>query len=854
QTLAWGLGGPLRSEHGGLRPLRVDLGARPSAPEDPEVRALVELLARDGDEDQVALRSTEVFVARLERAPVPAAAKGRKVAAGERAFRVEIGQPGLLESIELTAFDRPALEAGQVEIAVEAVGMNFRDVLLANGVIPPVGSERVLLGFECAGTVARVGEGVDGLEPGQRVFGIAFDSFATHAVTRAELVVPLPERLSMAEGATLPIVHLTTYVSLHETARLRPGERVLIHSATGGVGLSALQWAQHVGAEIYATAGSETKRDWLREQGVQWVSDSRSLRFVDDIRRWTRDEAAAGKGEPGVDVVLNALAGELMHGSLGLLRRGGRFIELGLRGALSNERIGLAPFANNLAYFLVNLADLTVHAPARAGALLRELVPLLEQDVLRPLPILPHLMSRVGDAMWEMARGRHIGKFVVHVDGTEAAREAFPDAPPVRVNVPRGASLVRGDRSYLITGGLGGLGLELAKRLAERGAGALVLLSRRGVTQDHQREAIAAMREAGVVVETPSVDVSDRAALEAEFEAIAASPRPLGGIVHTAGVLADAMAVDLRPEDFERSFAPKVAGAWHLDELSRSHAPELELFVLYSSVAGILGNPGQTNYSAANAFLDGLAARRRRAGLPAHAIAWGVFDEVGFATGDARRGARLAARGLTPLRPAEGLDLFEQVVAGDEALLAPCPFDAHKWAGFYTEAASWPFFAELLVREAGDQGGRAEDELSERLRQVSTREARPILLEHVLEQLAQVIRIDPAELDPDAPFAALGVDSLMGVELRNLVAASTGVTVPATAIWTYPTPEALTGFILEALDLEAEPESEADAPEPESEPAPSPTPAPLDEEEELLEELEDLSDEDLLALGDELLS
>ncbi|MEM9491915.1 MAG: zinc-binding dehydrogenase, partial [Myxococcota bacterium] len=454
QGVLWGLGGVIRSENGELRPLRVDLGDPDDAD---EIRALVAQALSPDDDDQVALRGTERHLARVARQPMPEPARYRMQPAGDTPYHSEVTRVGALDSIELHARERTAPGPGQIEIAVEAAGINFHDLLSALGEIPAEAGGGGILGRECTGRITRVGPGVDDLREGQRVLAIGKGLFGTHALTAAELAVPVPDaldRMSAEELTTLPIVQLTAYYGLHHVARLRRGERVLIHSAAGGVGLSAMQWARHVGATIYATAGTEEKRAWLREQGVDYVSDSRSDQFVADVLDWTDGE--------GVDVVLNSLAGSLLDKSFGLLRKDGRFVEIGKRDYLANSRLGLQPFLKGLSLTLVDLDGLMFRRSAEMRGVLREILDHVAAGVLAPLPHRAFPLSRISDALWTMGRGTHIGKFVVQVAEPEP-RIAVPVAPD--------ADLVRAAASYLITGGLGGLGLSLARSLADAGAG-----------------------------------------------------------------------------------------------------------------------------------------------------------------------------------------------------------------------------------------------------------------------------------------------------------------------------------------------------------------------------------------------
>lgn len=814
QAPLWGMGGALRTEHVELRPLRVDLGRL----DDPQELQLLAMAALgESDEDQVAVRGPQRFVPRLRRASQPERSRRRTVVATNQAYRAEIDQPGELDSLALVEFDVAALGLGQVEVEIEAIGVNFRDVLLATGVIPPhTNSGRVQLGFECSGRIRRAAADVIGLEVGGRVVLVAFDCFANRVIVDARLVRPIPDSLSFVDAASLPIAHATAQHSLHIVGRLRRGQRVLVHSATGGVGLAAIEWAKHVGAELVVTAGSQAKRDWLRTHGVERVSDSRSTRFVDDVLEWTKGE--------GVDVVLNSLTGELMHAGLGLLRSGGRFVELGLRDALGNGQLALAPFVHGLSYSLVNLADMVAHDPAQVGELLERVLELVASGVLSPLPTHVSPLSKAGEVLWEMGRGRHIGKFVL-----------VKDEPPPRIHVAAAGDLVVRSGTYLITGGLGGLGLSLAVWLAERGAGQLVLLGRSGVTRDDQRAALEAIRALGCTTTIVTGDVADLSVVRSALDAIP-SDKPLRGVVHCAGVLDDHLVEDLTVESFRRVMAAKVAGAWNLHLATCNH--ELDFFVLYSSAAGLVGSAGQANYAAANACLDALAHMRRALRLPATALAWGVFSEVGLAAAEDKRGSRLEARGLAPLSPAEGVELFGSLARMDVAHIAPCPFDVRQWISYYLSAASWPFFADLMAEQPDARGATADHALLDAVRAADPSAARGILLEHVIETLARVVRMDPGQLDPKVPFTASGVDSLMGVELRNRLESSTSLSLPATIIWTYPTPNHLAESLAQRL-LEREPPAEV---------------AAQDARETVSPTFEGISDDELLAMGEELLA
>ena len=512
------------------------------------------------------------------------------------------------------------------------------------------------LGGECAGEIVAVGPGVERFQPGDAVYGLAPASFASYVTTRTEFVAPKPQHLSFEEAATIPICFLTVQHALRKLGRMQPGERVLIHAASGGVGLAAIQLARLVGAEIFATAGSPRKRDYLRSLGIQHVMDSRTLDFADQIRKAT--------GGEGVDLVLNSLTGESIAASLSVLRQGGRFLELGKTDLWDQPRVDA--FRAGVKFFAIALDHMMAREPEAVGSLLEEVQPLLADKTLQPLPLRTFPIPRVVDALRHMARAEHIGKVVI-----QAATEREP---------AKSALTLREDASYLITGGLGGLGLKLAKWLIDRGAHHLVLLGRSGPS-DQARAELDALNRPGVQIAVRKCDIGNRAEIIALLAEIAQEMPSLRGVFHLAGMLDDGILREQCRERFDRVMAAKVHGAWNLHELTRDHAPPLDLFVLFSSAAAILGSPGQGNYASANAFLDALAHHRRALGLPALSVNWGSWDEVGMAARlKQSEGERWSAAGIGWIGVDQGMATLERLILEDRTQAAVLPID---WPKFF---------------------------------------------------------------------------------------------------------------------------------------------------------------------------
>jgi len=749
----WGLAHTIAAEHPEMRCSSVDLDGEAGAD---DAGALWTEIEAGLDEDQVAYRQGRRHVARLVRRPAAIVTEGQPV-------ELEIATRGILDGLRLQPSTRRTPGTGEVEIRVAAAGLNFRDVLNAMGVYEgPAGP----IGSECAGTVVAVGEGVEGVEVGQDVMAMAAGTFRTYVTTAAALVVPKARTVSFAEAAAAPVAFLTAEYALNRLGRMKAGERVLIHAAAGGVGLAAVQLAQRAGAEVFATAGSDEKRDYLRSLGVVHVMDSRSVTFAEEVTRRT--------GGEGIDLVLNSLTGEAIPKSLGLLRGGGRFLEIGKAGIWTVERMSAA--RPDVSYFPIYLGEVE---PAQLRSMLLWLTEALDSGDVKLLPVRAFPMAQASSAFRFMAQAKHIGKLVLTED--------------------TGAPVVRPDATYLITGGLGSLGLVLARWMVERGARRLVLVGRRGPS-DRARATLAELEETGAEIVIAQGDVSDEAFVARLVAEAAQDERRLRGVVHAAGVLDDGVVVQQTWERFERVLAPKASGAWNLHRATREMS--LDFFVLFSSAASLLGSPGQGNYAAANAFLDALAHHRRGEGLPALSIDWGPWADVGMAASlDARERARWMRQGLHLLAPAEGLAAFERLLAQPSPQVGVLPFDLVKLLSAFPPGGEPSFLAELAqgrVREKAARAPSARAELIAQIEQAPVVQWRGLVLAHVRAQVLGVLGLPPAAApDPQQGLRDLGMDSLMAIELRNRLQRGVGETLPATLAFDFPTMADLTDYLLD---------------------------------------------------------
>ncbi|WP_216586935.1 type I polyketide synthase [Streptomyces brasiliscabiei] len=694
-------------------------------------------------------------------------------------WRLDTTGGGGLDDLALLPADEAgaALRPGQVRVDVRAAGVNFYDTAAALGLIAVQHDS----GAEAAGVVTEAGPGVD-LAVGDRVAVLTEKAFGPVVVADRRMVTRIADDWSFAEAASVPVAFVTAYHALVDLAGIRPGETVLIHAAAGGVGQAATQLARHLGALPLATAHPD-KWETLRGLGYaeEHIANSRTLDFAEHFREVT--------GGRGVDVVLNALAGPFTDASLDLTAAGGRFIELGKTDIRDSGR--LEATHPHLTYRSFDRRDSA--SPERTAEILAELRRLFDAGVLTPLPVTAYGIGRAADAFRLMRDARHTGKIVLTLP-----RPLDPDG------------------TVLITGGTGTLGGLLARHLVTaHGVRRLLLASRSGPDAAGAGRLAAELTELGAQVTVAACDVTDPDALRDLLGSIP-SAHPLTGVFHTAGVLADGTVPNLTPDDLDRVFAPKADAAWHLHEQTR-HL-DLAAFVLYSSTAGTLGNPGQGNYAAANTFLDSLARHRHRQGLPATSVAWGWWQPVTGLTGaltDADN-TRIARTGLAPITAEHGHTLLDTALELPYAAVTATPLNQQTLRTNCTHGTLHPLLRQLTTATGSPRAATASapaSELPAGLADLAP-DARLRTLESLIgAHAAVVLGLDAAtSLAPDQPFRESGFDSLTALELRNRLATATGLQLPATLTYDHPTPLSLAGH----LDAELFPDSghdEADEPE-----------------------------------------
>ncbi len=738
----WGCGRVVLREHPELDCTLIDL---PAETDGIDVQRLAGIVDMAGAPTEVAMRGTDFYTRRI----VPfdlEQSKARTVPVTRNKNTSYVLSQSMSGSMDDLRFEtKPTSPPGpdDVVVRVQAAGLNFRDVLTALGMLKPTGGRPAVFGWECVGEVVAQGSRVDAVETGDLVMGMVPAAMAGHVTAKAALVARKPDHLGIEEAATLPVAFLTAYLGLVVRGGISAGDRVLVHNATGGVGLAALQIARQAEAKVFATAGSAEKRALLREMGVPHVMDSRTLDFAEAIM-----EKTDGKG---VDIVLNTLSGPAMQASLSVLAPHGRFIEIGKTDLLNHGLVDLDRFDHNRSYHPIDLAQFIEEQPERVGELLRKILGMISEGKVHPLPYRTFPLEGARDAFRFMSQARHTGKLVLVNYGT-----------PISVSLRHDDPVIRPGGTYLVTGGAGGIGRFLTRWLLDRGADLVIVTGRRPVG-----EAMPDVHAAGSV-RYVQANVASREEMAGLLSGLGRSNGPLRGVFHAAGVLDDGMLLTQAVERFRRVLEPKTTGAWLLHELTKEL--ELDFFVLFSSAASMLGTAGQAPYAAANAYLDSLADLRKRIGLPVTTINWGPWEDTGMTT-DERAIDRLRRQGLQSIPPDAAGKLLDRILRCEIHRVGVVP--SSKPADELLPARSQPSDTRqgqiprtISPLSKADASALSADRL------------RAYIEDCVVEAICRIVEMDRERLETGQTWRSLGVDSLMAVELRNRIEAVLHVSVP----------------------------------------------------------------------------
>ena len=776
QSPLLGLGRTINSEYPRISCRLVDLDS--AKPEFAARNLLRELEANDG-ETEVAWRAGARFAGRITPTRLELHAPKAPPSANS-GYRLSLPLSGVMDDLALNEISRRKPGPGEVEIEIHAAALNFRDVMKLLGIYPIESDRDILIGDECSGRIVSVGKDVRDFRIGDQVIACGAGCFASHLTIPAGFVLPKPARLTHQQAATIPVAFMTAWYALHNLGKIQRGERILIHAATGGVGLAAIQIAQLAGAEIFATAGNEEKRAFLRSLGIRHVMDSRTTAFAEEIRRLTQ-----------VDIVLNSLAGEAIGKGLSLLAPGGRFLEIGKRDIYANTPIGLRPLRNNISMFVIDMGQVMAGQPQTVQALLLAVLKLFRKGRLHPLPHQSLPISRAAAAFRLMAQAKHIGKIVLATQDAHATPLRMPPARPIAFSAKA---------SWLITGGLGGFGLAIAKWLIANGARHLVLCGISGAVSAEAKRDIARLRRLGAQILIVKADVSSPNEVARMLATIKLRMPPLRGVFHAAMVLDDGLLTDLTEERFTRVFAPKALGAWNLHAALAKVPAKIQLdhFVLFSSISALIGSPGQANYAAANSFLDALAHHRRARGLPALAVNWGALGQVGVVARNPALAAQLKAGGLYPFSPDQATGMLGRLLQRNVTQIGFMHVDWQKMFSKKAGAPLPPRFSDVVVATLLDPSAASED-LRSILLSASTEERQALVVNLVRECVAKVLRTAPSRLDTSRPLREMGLDSLMAFELLNRLQTKIGASLPNSKMSANSSIESLTVVVLDAF-------------------------------------------------------
>lgn len=697
---------------------------------------------------EIAYRNGERFERVLKNFQPPKTEQHAIAQSVDQPFELILGTKGKLDSLHYESLERVEPQEGEVELRIHAVSLNYKDLLKIEGRIHPNAVENTFnesdFGMECAGVITRCGANSQ-FVPGDRVVTFLSRGFRSYATVPETFVVKIPERLGM-EAAAIPVVYSAAYYGLVEVARLQRGERVLIHHATGGLGLAAMDIAHWIGAEVFTTAGSEEKQKFLLDRGIKHVFSSRTLDFGHQIREATNQE--------GIDVVIGAQIGQAMHVGIDLLRTGGRYIEVGKKDIAEDNNLPLRAFNRNLTFAAVDLDRLAKERPTLVQKTLRSVFQHFADGHFRLGATRIFPAKDVRAAFEEMARNQQIGKLIVDFSSGDVDVIEKSKVKPI----------IRKDGCYIVTGGTSGFGITTAHWLAQQGAGKIILVSRSGNKAAGMDAVTCQLKSLGAEVEVLSVDVSDAQQVQGLITQANTGSFVLHGVIHGAMVLDDSLLADLTEARFRKVFLPKVAGAFNFANALKDY-PSLDFFVFYSSISAVIGNPGQTNYIVANAMLDGFAHALRVKGIPAISINWGALGESGVVARDRNLAALLASSGITGLSNQQAFSALENAIRWDRPQLGVFPINWEKWGNANPKLANDPRFREQVSSSRNGQENNAAYQIRKDLEEASKEKRLRILEDHLQEVLATTLKMSKDVVPLNRKINEMGVDSLMVLEL-----------------------------------------------------------------------------------------
>lgn len=784
----WGLGHQLRTEFPFITPKTIDLESKEDWRNNPpkeEIQLLAdELLPGNTDED-AALRGGKRLVKSLEKVSVFSQEDNKKYKMVSTDTPVELALrfPGKIENLYYREIEREKPGPDEITVKVHASALNYKDLLNILGKIPAKIVENTYfkdaLGLEASGVVIETGSQVTDYKTGDEVVVMSpSGNFKSYITLKSERAIHKPKTLSHTEAVIL-IPYLTVLYGLEVAAQLQKGEKILIHNASGGVGLAAVQYAKWKGAEIYATAGTPGKREYLKSIGIKHVMDSRTLQFAGTIKELTNGY--------GVDVVINAIAGEALYQSFSLLAAYGRFIEIGKKDIADNSNLPMEVFNRNITFAAVDINRVLLDRKELVQKLSKDIYTGFEQGYFQALPTRVFPAAKAIDAFRLIAQAKHTGKIVLELHNQEVEVEAGTD------------SFIQHNATYLITGGTKGFGLEIAKWLSASGADNIVLISRSGAQAEETAKAITQMTQQGTEVSVYSMDIAVEKDVKELIEKITTAKPRLTGIFHLAMVLDDAFIVDVNKERFETVMAPKVGGILNLHKYTR-HLP-LDHFICMSSIASLVGNPGQAAYVSANAFLDAFAHYRRAQGLAATTINLGLLGETGVVSRNSNVASMLDGTGIQAFSTKEALAALQIIMEQKPAQIGLFNIDWKLWAQAAPTTSTSSRFKTLTGKE-NDPGllSEKQQQLIHQLTDMSAKEKKEFMEQILVEEMAKILGLLPGKVERNRGINFLGVDSIMVVEFVRAIYKRIEFEISTVELLNGPTISQLAASLLKRLD------------------------------------------------------
>ena len=708
-------------------------------------------------------------------------------------FLMSFHTPGLIDSLYTHAIPRLTVKDNLIEVETHTVSLNFKDLMKLMGMLDAKAFEEAYtgegLGMELSGTVTRTGSDATQFKTGDEICMVVQGAFRKYAYNISCYMSHKLPGCTMAETPIF-VPFMTVIYALKHIASLSDKDSIFIPSATGAVGLAAIQYARSVGASIIAGAGTREKREYLQNLGLDQVTDSRSIQFYQDVLDYTNGR--------GVDVILNSMPGNLMLKAWEVLAPYGRFVEIGKQDIVGNNYLPMGRFNFNATFAAIDIDHALKHNTTLTEQLIQETWAGFDQGIFTPLPTKCFSHDESVSAFKYMARGEHIGKIHVNLQNSSVPLESTPlDS----------YSLFSENGLYIVTGAFGGIGMALSQWLADNGAGHILMLGRRIPESFRIQQAIARLEETGVSIYTEVVDVSNYENLKITINrVIEASKTSLKGIFHCAAKLKDGLISQLQMSDFLQAFPAKMQGAWNLHQLSCNQCWELDHFVMMSSAAAMIGNPGQANYVAANTFLEHLAQLRQQNGKPGLAISLGAVSEAGMLARDQKTLVHLQSIGLEAYSISEVLALLTLSIKSGKAVAGVMKVDWEKWGSAIPRARHSSMFKAVVAKKKKSRL-LTYKEVAELVKVPSEEQPEWVVL-RIKSLLSSVIKLNPEDIASDVSLKVFGFDSLMAVELQQLVKRDYGVTYPAVEAMKDPSVIEVADFILDQIREELSRESE----------------------------------------------